>query len=636
MPNSISEDLAIEKEIVTKTKKRFCFFHSALFPLFTFFVYAGFFYLLFNGDIRVPDMSNNEIVGIFQKYGVYAGLIIAFLSMLIMYVLYGIKKLVRLGKLGIINPIILALSFLPWYLFANQLVYHEKRYTDIARGLISFLGEPMLDATYLIFILSLLWLFAEAGIMIYKKIKPNKNTVSGILTFFILIFSPLAFTGCTGDIIGLVCDFFPDGDHCYQNAAVQEGQVEECEKIEGERFKKGGSNPPRDKCYLQIAENTGDLDACNQIRGGLMSYTKEECILNSSIKHENLAGCKMLNGEDKAQCFSQLGPKMTPDKVLAIDEQIRVLQVELKKGEDSNLDAQLKGLQEKRGDILGIMSSENKASYERQSDPMNQEIIGDFAIGEIDSGTKNKLIDLNEKLKAKGSKLTKEQYDSFKDYYKFINDPANDIEQMDDSMIVKNRWNEKLGNAVDKLKFWNSNNTAKENQLDEQLRFYQRMLERQAAINAGLSELQEDFDRNADIVAGTAIDKAKDETKDAVIEKIFGSAAGNASKITTAVLGEALDTVKAEAKSAEFRGLVNAYDKGMQEEMGRAGGNVDKAHAEVVKKLLADPYAYAEGNSFAKYGNLIENKDCDGSNPHCLNKEVFWKAMKKSYKYQNQ
>jgi hypothetical protein len=42
------------------------------------------------------------------------------------------------------------------------------------------------------------------------------------------------------------------------------------------------------------------------------------------------------------------------------------------------------------------------------------------------------------------------------------------------------------------------------------------------------------------------------------------------------------------------------------------------------------------GDSFAKYGNLIANPECDGSNPLCLKKDIFWKAMKKSYKYQNQ
>jgi hypothetical protein len=70
--------------------------------------------------------------------------------------------------------------------------------------------------------------------------------------------------------------------------------------------------------------------------------------------------------------------------------------------------------------------------------------------------------------------------------------------------------------------------------------------------------------------------------------------------------------------------------------LGKVGGDVEKAHANVVKNLQENPYTYEDQNTFAKYGNILENKDCDGTNPHCVNKEVFWKAMKKSYKYQNQ
>ena len=127
-----------------------------------------------------------------------------------------------------------------------------------------------------------------------------------------------------------------------------------------------------------------------------------------------------------------------------------------------------------------------------------------------------------------------------------------------------------------------------------------------------------------------------DVAKEKVIEEIFGEAAGASTKVSTAVLGEAINTVKKEAQSAEFRGLTKAYDDGMKEELSKFSGNVDKAHEEVVKKLSTDPYTYASGDSFAKYGNLVENKDCDGTNPHCLKKDIFWKAMKKSYKYQNQ
>ena len=249
--------------------------------------------------------------------------------------------------------------------------------------------------------------------------------------------------------------------------------------------------------------------------------------------------------------------------------------------------------------------------------------------------TKNKLIDMNENLKAQGLVMTKEQYDAVRDYYKFVNNPENNIETMDDAAIVKDRLGEKVGNVIDKLKFWKTNDTAAEKQMDQQLRFYERMLERQKGIDEGLTTVEMNYENTVEKIKEKAVEKVADETKDKLIEHIFGEATGLTTKVTTAVLGEAISEVQDAAKAEEFRGLVNAYNKGMEEELGKAGGNVDKASAEVVKKLMADPYTYASGDSFAKYGNLIENKDCDGSNPHCLNKDVFWKAMKKSYKYQH-
>jgi hypothetical protein len=188
---------------------------------------------------------------------------------------------------------------------------------------------------------------------------------------------------------------------------------------------------------------------------------------------------------------------------------------------------------------------------------------------------------------------------------------------------------------VDALKFWNSNPTESEKAADQQLLFYYRMLEKQAAIAKGQSELEQDIEKNVGIFADTGKNIAQDKAQEILIKALFGEATEAATNITTKVLGEALDTVKAEAKSKEFRGLVRAYNLGMAEELGKAGGDVNKAHENVVKALYANPYNYEDQNTFAKYGNIIENKDCDGSNPHCINKDVFWKAMKKSYSYQH-
>ena len=96
------------------------------------------------------------------------------------------------------------------------------------------------------------------------------------------------------------------------------------------------------------------------------------------------------------------------------------------------------------------------------------------------------------------------------------------------------------------------------------------MLERQAAIEKGLSDRQQDIDRNMDMIKDALKDKAweatMDQAKKAAFDELMDLVESDAADPVSTILGEAIDTVKKEAKSAEFRGLVRAYDLGMQEE----------------------------------------------------------------------
>ncbi|MFA6526459.1 MAG: hypothetical protein WCT26_03570 [Candidatus Buchananbacteria bacterium] len=610
--------------------------HAWYVPLFAYLLFSGTWYLF--GDNLSPQMSviastiaNAQIKSIFSDYSGYFGLVFGLVSLIICYILFLPAKLFKILKYRWVQMLIVMLSVLPWIALGYQLVYKEKKYIDIAKGLIAYCGEQLIYCSVTVIVAALIFCSLHFIIQLLKNKKQAKTASIAAL----LLAMPFLLTGCVGDFMTVVCDFLPDSDHCEQGAAAQEGKQEQCEQIKGEKFKDGGSNPPRDKCYLMIAENSGDMSACEQIKGGFMSYTREECLMSVARLFDNPSACDKLTGASASKCKADFEADLTPEKVIALDDQIDILKNELKNGDDKDLSKQLKKLEAKRLAMYGILSVDKKAEYEKLKDPISQEIIGDWAVGDIDSASKNKLLGLNERLKAQGLKMTTEQYEAFKDYYAFMNDPANDITKMDDSQLVKDRWNEKVGNMVDAVKIWKTNPTKEEQNLDEQLRFYQRMLERQEAINNKLSELGQDVDRNIGMIGDVVKSKVQDEVKDKIIESLFGEITKDTVGWATKPIEEALDTVQSEAKSMEFRGLVKAYDDGMAEEMGKSGGNIDKAHAEVLKNLQADAYHYASGDSFAKYGNILENKDCDGTNPHCINREVFWKAMKKSYSYQN-
>jgi hypothetical protein len=621
--------------------------------------------------LKVPSIKNYggnspaATIKVFSDFGWAIVLGFTLVSWLVSLILLLILKLVRLSKFKTANLIVLLLTYGAVLGLAVELLFYEKRYAVASLGIIYFVGQPLYSAAIgtLVFI-ALVFILGLAIRMFKKRKSPPIDTPptskvetaeeiksvdkkpeaagepkpNSMAKFAVLLALPLLASGCNliGGSEDLACLMSSD-PHCYQNVAVSEGDADICAQVkQPAEFKSMGSNPPQDKCYLMEAQNTGDLSACDKIKGGLMSYTREECILEASVANQDASGCQKLSGTDKANCVNELQPLMTPDKVLEVDSQIEILQNELKNGSDPNLEKQLAGLQKKKDDMLAIMSKDNKDQYNIQKDPVNKQIIGDFAVGDIDSKTKNEMIDINEKLKSQGVTMTDEQYKAMRDHFKYINDPENNIETMDDSKIVKDRFGEKVGNLVDKLKFWKVKDTAEEKSEDVQLRFYQRMMERQEAIDRGMTTEEMNYENTVDKVAETVTEKVREKAKDKVIEEIFGEAAGKSQEAATLVLGEAINEVKKQAQSAEFRGLVKAYDDGMAEELGKVGGNVDRAHEIVIKKLSEDPYAYASGDSFAKYGNLIANPECDGSNPLCLKKDIFWKAMKKSYKYQNQ
>lgn len=146
------------------------FLNSAVFPLLAGLLFglaymAAYWYL----KPTAGDIVNTTILNIFKKYGLYFGWAFALISLMGLYILYGLKALFRLGRFGILNPVILLAAVFPWYFFANQLLYHEKRYTDIARAIISYVGAPLRYSVLAVSALAVLWLVLAVLFLIFKK-----------------------------------------------------------------------------------------------------------------------------------------------------------------------------------------------------------------------------------------------------------------------------------------------------------------------------------------------------------------------------------------------------------------------------------------------------------------------------------
>lgn len=272
------------------TKPKRVFLEACVLFLLNFMVVGGVFlasfYLLKNQlhmqAVDVPliktgfDRSGLDWIITIKELTPFIGMGIALAYSLLLFVLLllftGFRKKSHLATF-ILNLFVVVI----FGLMAIQLVYREPRFTAVMSAIQSFIGIPLGISMIAAFLLCNVW-FA------IKKFK-------GAGTTAVCLLAVLGLSGCSlADVSSMACAFNEDSDHCYQGMAVQSGNADTCEKIEGENFT--GENPPKDKCYLMNAVNTGDYSLCDKIAGGFMSYTKEECIAEVAISKKDLAACK--------------------------------------------------------------------------------------------------------------------------------------------------------------------------------------------------------------------------------------------------------------------------------------------------------------------------------------------------------
>lgn len=187
----------------------------------------------------------------------------------------------------------------------------------------------------------------------------------------------------------IACVIMPDGDHCYQAAAVQGANDDKCAKIKGEGFK--GSNPPRDKCYLQVAQNTGNYDVCKKIQGGPMSYTQEECVTGIAVGKEDPAGCKKLSGADLQGCKDQVGSIITTDRLKTLNEEVEAAKSEAgRDSDDADAQKRLKDLLAKQAGFFEFAPESVKNQFFKES---REEIMGEVHDEDVKSEIARQFVD---------------------------------------------------------------------------------------------------------------------------------------------------------------------------------------------------------------------------------------------------
>jgi hypothetical protein len=438
----------------------------------------------------------------------------------------------------------------------------------------------------------------------------NKLPTSSAL--LLIIPSSLLLSGCLGDIMEIFCEVGPDPDHCYQAAAVQESDPDNCERIAGEGF--SGSNPPKDKCFLQIAGHTGDPTACDGVEGGFMSYSKEECLENAFRNH-SVEDC--VQAQDEAACRAAWAHNGKGcGEGYTFTDGACTKPVEKPETENPFENDKVK-------EDLKTIGDAGKSGYmqlldwdiEHETDP--DKLAGLQNYKEFLENAGEKLEDVTTTFD-KLQELKKIFIDSY--------DPKDSIENMSASSILSKGFFDRLTE-----KLIGEDPPTELSKAEDALTVYEKMLERQK---------DNDFLQQGRLgrVSETLIGKAKDEATSKLkesAEDIAKTVAGDAFAVV-GIVDHALSSFQEEAQKQMFIGLAAAYNR---QRDGIAQAHPDwsseQIHKATVDNVKANPYEDVPNSGFVKYGNIIENGDCKdaGNNPLCIDNRVFWTAMDKTYQH---
>lgn len=127
--------------------------------------------------------------------------------------------------------------------------------------------------------------------------------------------SAMILPGCgLADATQTACIFTGNDPHCEQEAAVQTGNADNCDRVEQkEEFKKIGSNPPRDKCVSMVAANNEEPATCDKVKGGPLSYSKEDCMKGIADTARDPDTCSKFEKPDMASCVNGVAQKAIED-----------------------------------------------------------------------------------------------------------------------------------------------------------------------------------------------------------------------------------------------------------------------------------------------------------------------------------
>lgn len=120
--------------------------------------------------------------------------------------------------------------------------------------------------------------------------------MSGFGWIFDDVSEPLG-SACTSPAAKLLKPAGLDQDHCYQQVAVNAGDLRLCEKV-----KRGA---PMTKCYALIAGKQNDPSVCDQVpvTSDPQAYLKIDCLWEVAIFKNNPDACRAMGSQKISRMF---------------------------------------------------------------------------------------------------------------------------------------------------------------------------------------------------------------------------------------------------------------------------------------------------------------------------------------------
>lgn len=159
-------------QIDLKDSDKRSFINRAWWPFLAMLLFAVIYYLVYWFIGPAPeDIDSEKILNVFETYGQYFGFALAILSLLLWYVLYGIKSLLRLGKYSLVNPVTYLLGVGLWGILSYQIYFNEPRFTNIGRAIIDYVAQPLWYTCVVLAIIGGVWFVGNVLYLIFKKNK---------------------------------------------------------------------------------------------------------------------------------------------------------------------------------------------------------------------------------------------------------------------------------------------------------------------------------------------------------------------------------------------------------------------------------------------------------------------------------